>query len=381
MTNASGHSLTIAYDAKRAYLNYRGLGNYCRNLLAQMSRYYGNNHYVLCTPRDENLYPWLNETPFERVMPQGVWQVAPSLWRRFGIRASLQDKHVDIYHGLSQELPVGIERTGCKTVVTMHDAIFVRYPELYSPTYRYSFMRRNRSACERADRIVAISEQTKRDFIEFFHADEQRIRVVYQGCNDIYWQPVSSEKKKEVTALYQLPKAYILSVGALEERKNLIRLIKAVKEAQTDLPLVLVGRGNEQHIRMLYATAKQCGVSLRLITNVRTEDLPAIYHQAIVFVYPSLFEGFGIPILEAARCQAPIITSSGTCFEEIAGAGALYVTPTDEQAIGDAIRSTLSDSKAATIRVQTALAQTEKFRAERIAQNMMQVYQDLLSDR
>lgn len=378
MDETETYPLTIAYDAKRAYLNYRGLGNYCRNLFGQLAQYYGDNRYVLCTPKDKGTYPWLNEAPFERMLPGGLWSLAPAIWRRYGIPYALEGKKIDIYHGLSQELPEGIERIGCKTVVTMHDAIFMRYPELYSATYRRSFIRRNESACRRADRIVAISEQTKRDYMEFFGVEESRISVVYQGCNALYWQPVPEEELLRVRRVFQLPAEYILSVGALEERKNLIRLIKAVHESRTDLPLVLVGKGNEPYIRLLQATAKQYDVPLQLITNVRTEDLPAIYHQASVFVYPSLFEGFGIPILEAARCQTPVVASLGTCFEEITGSGATYVTPTDEQAIGDAIRSTLSDSAATQNRIQTALVQTEKFRAEHIARSMMHLYQSLL---
>ena len=370
--------IVIAYDAKRAFLNQRGLGNYSRTLLAQMKHFYGHNRYILCTPEDKHLYPWLSEAPFEKVMPQGLWQLAPSVWRRFGIAPALKSQHIDIYHGLSQELPEGIEHLGCKTIVTMHDAIFMRYPQLYSATYRASFIRRNQSACERADCIIAISEQTKKDFIEFFGVAENRIRVVYQGCNERYWQAIEPQEVAAVAARYQLPKDYILSVGAVEERKNYVRLIQAMAAASIDLPLVIVGRGNERQVRLLQETAKRYGVSLQLIDNARTEDLPAIYQQAAVFVYPSLFEGFGIPILEAARCQTPIVTSSGTCFEEIAGEGALYVPPTDEQAIGQAIRESLEKREETKQRVLTALAETEKFRAENIAQHLMQTYHETL---
>lgn len=370
--------ITIAYDAKRAFLNYRGLGNYSRNLLALMSRYYDHNRYLLCTPKDKHLYPRLSEAPFEPVTPQGVWRIVPSVWRRYGIPHALRDRHIDLYHGLSQELPEGIEQLGCKTIVTMHDAIFMRYPELYSATYRASFIRRNRSACERADLIIAISEQTKKDFMDFFGVEENRIRVVYQGCNDIYWQPVLSQQLQSVIAHYRLPEAYILSVGALEERKNHARLIRAMGCAHMDLPLVIVGRGDSRQAHLLYETAKHYGVTLRIMEDVRTEDLPVIYRQAAVFVYPSLFEGFGIPVLEAARCQTPIVTSSGTCFEEIAGEGALYVSPTEEQAIGQAIRDVLEHSEETSQRVLTALNNTEKFRAENIAHNLMQTYYETI---
>jgi glycosyltransferase involved in cell wall biosynthesis len=260
----------------------------------------------------------------------------------------------------------------------MHDAIFMRYPELYSATYRASFIRRNRSACERADLIIAISEQTKKDFMDFFGVEENRIRVVYQGCNDIYWQDLKPQQISTVSVRYQLPSTYVLSVGALEERKNHARLIRAMGCAHMDLPLVIVGRGDSRQAHLLYETAKHYGVTLRIMEDVRTEDLPVIYRQAAVFVYPSLFEGFGIPVLEAARCQTPIVTSSGTCFEEIAGEGALYVSPTEEQAIGQAIRDVLEHSEETSQRVLTALNNTEKFRAENIAHNLMQTYYETI---
>lgn len=378
MEQTQGKRLTIAYDAKRAFLNYRGLGNYCRNLFMQMARYYGENSYCLCTPKDKGLYPRLLQPPFERILPVALWKMAPSIWRRYGIPYALKDKYIDIYHGLSQELPEGIEKVGCKTIVTMHDAIFLRYPHLYSPTYRYSFIKRNQSACRRADCIIAISEQTKLDYIRFFNVEPDRIRVVYQGCNDLYWQPVSPAQMATVREKYNLPSDYILSVGALEERKNHLRLIQAVAAGHINLPLVLVGRGKESFKHQLYDTAKQYGVSLFLIENAQTEDLPAIYRQASVFAYISLFEGFGIPILEAARSQTPIVAATGTCFEEIAAEGALYAAPTDIEAIGDALNRTLQDTEKTTERIKLATANTEKFRAENIAYNMMQTYYSLL---
>ncbi len=378
MDTNTTYPLTIAYDAKRAFLNYRGLGNYCRNLFGQLAQYYGENRYVLCTPKDKGAYSWLSEAPFERVLPSGLWMLAPSVWRRYGIPYALESKKIDIYHGLSQELPEGIERLGCKTVVTMHDAIFLRYPELYSATYRRSFIRRNESACRRADRIIAISEQTKRDYMEFFGVEESRISVVYQGCHELFWKPVEPTEIARVRSTFALPSSYVLCVGALEERKNQKGLIEAMASAKIAMPLVLVGRGNAGYKQELYAQAKRYGVDVRVIENAALEDLPAIYHMASVFAYPSLFEGFGIPILEAVRCGVPVVASTGTCFEEIAGEGALYVSPTDPEAIGAAIRSTLDDSELTQKRIGMALHNTERFRAEHIARSMMDIYQSLV---
>jgi glycosyltransferase involved in cell wall biosynthesis len=260
----------------------------------------------------------------------------------------------------------------------MHDAIFLRYPELYSPTYCYAFTRSNRSACRRADLIIAISEQTKRDYMDFFGVEEERIRVVYQGCNDLYWQPIADAQLQAVRTRYDLPDSYVLSVGALEERKNHKRIIEALADAHIELPLVLVGKGNRSFRQQLSDTARRYGIELRIIDNACTEELPALYRMASVFVYPSLFEGFGIPVLEAARCGTPVVASSGICFDEITADGALYADPLDAAAIGKAISDTLYDCRQTQERVQKALKHTEKFHAQRIIEDMMHVYRSLV---
>jgi len=267
---------------------------------------------------------------------------------------------------------------GCKTVVTMHDAIFLRYPELYSRTYVNLFTRKNREACEQADLIIAISEQTKQDYMSFFHVNEDRIRVVYQGCYEGFWSPVSITQLTAVQQRWRLPSQYVLSVGALEARKNALTLIDALQAAHIDLPLVLVGRGKEEYKAQLFERAKQANVQLMLIEDATMQDLPAIYHLASVFVYPSLFEGFGIPVLEAARSGIPVVASTGTCFEEIAGEGALYADPHNAEAIGDHILHLLDNPALAQQQVQIALQNTEHFRDECIANNMWNVYQEVL---
>lgn len=370
--------LTIAYDAKRAFLNYRGLGNYCRNLFRQLSVYYPYNRYLLLTPKDNDTYPWLHSAPMTTITPQGMWKLSPSLWRQYGIPHSIQNEKVDIYHGLSQELPHGIEKADCRKIVTMHDAIFLRYPELYSRTYVDVFTRKNIRACQTADLIIAISEQTKRDYIEFFGVDPARIRVVYQGCYEGFWQQPTAEQMQAVGGRWNLPEHYILSVGALEARKNAITIIDAIASAKIAMPLVLVGRGKEDYKRILRERAKALGVTLMLIEDATMEDLPAIYRMSEVFVYPSLFEGFGIPVLEAARSEVPIVASTGTCFEEIAAEGALYADPHDAAAIGQQIARFVEDKTFKREQVETALRHTEHFRDEAIARSMWKVYQELI---
>ena len=224
----------------------------------------------------------------------------PALWRSRGICKDIKDQHLHIFHGLSQELPVGIEKTGAKSVVTMHDAIFVRYPELYDPFYRTIFTRKNRYSCKVADRIIAISEQTKSDVIEFFGADESKIDIVYQGCNNIFRQPVSNEQVDAVKKKYNLPNDFIVTVGAIEKRKNQGIILDALHQGRIDIPLVIIG-GKTKYSDEITQKTNEYSLEQQIVVlnNVSTEDLPAIYHAALCMIYPSLFEGFGIPILES----------------------------------------------------------------------------------
>lgn len=165
--------MIIGFDAKRAFHNRRGLGNYSRDLVRQLSNYFPKNRYILFNPSARNCVDFTYPTNTQMVIPTApIYRLFPSLWRTFGLTSDIKQQQLDIYHGLSQELPFGIERTGVKTVVTMHDAIFMRYPQLYSASYRNIFIRKNRYACRIADRIIAISEQTKQDLIHYFDADE-----------------------------------------------------------------------------------------------------------------------------------------------------------------------------------------------------------------
>ena len=227
-----------------------------------------------------------------------------------------------------------------------------------------------------ADRIIAISEQTKRDLVQFFQADERKIRVVYQGCNAIYRQPVSAEHVKQVQVTYALPPKYVLYVGALEERKNLHTLIAAMEEGAIQLPLVLIGAQSAygEHLRSL---AKQKGVDLCFVPKVAQADLPAIYKGAEVFVYPSIFEGFGIPILEAMCVGVPVVTSTGSCFAETGGKAALYANPADPKEMADQVKKVLEDKALRERMIQEGFAQAERFSDEQVAANLIRVFAEL----
>jgi glycosyltransferase involved in cell wall biosynthesis len=370
--------MRIGYDAKRLFCNHRGLGNYSRDLIRILSEYYPENQYDLYTPKIK-INVQLNTENTTIIQPGGIYKLLPSsIWRSIGLNAAIKRQDDEIFHGLSQELPLGIEKLSIKKVITFHDAIFIRYPELYPASYRKIFTAKNMRSCRIADRIIAISEQSKQDAIEFFKADPAKVEVVYQGCNNIFRQKASADEKKQIKAKYNLPLDYLLFVGAIEPRKNIAAILQAIYQEKIDIPLVVVGRQTD-YTAELENLAKELKLSAQVhfLHQVETIDLPAIYQMAQLFVYPSIFEGFGIPILEALCSETPVITSAGSCFEETGGEYSLYVQPRDAQEIGEAIRKVLFDFSLQKTMKKEGLIHAGEFTDDKIAGQLISLYKNV----
>ena len=356
--------MKIAIDAKRAFHNHRGLGNYSRDVIRLLTTYAPENEYLLfAKPTDRYSFP--NTQP---VAPQGFWSILPSFWRTFGCTKQIKD--ADIYWGLSGELPFGIEKTGVRSVVTIHDTIFIRYPELYSSTYRRLFTRKMRYALQVAGTIIAISEQTKRDIIDYFGADESKIRVVYQGCNNRFREPITNEAVGSLKQKYNLPDKYLVDVGALEPRKNLKSLIRAMALAKIETPLVVVG-GKSKYGDEAQALADDLGVTLIQLNKLPFDELPALYKGAILSIYPSVFEGFGIPILESMCVGTPVLTSTGSCFAETGGDAAIYADPLSVEDIAAKLSQIIGDETLRKEMIKKGLKQADKFTDEKVAANII----------
>ena len=374
--------LTIGYDAKRAVSNGTGLGNYCRTLLNDLGTTDTTDSFRLYVPdlgRDD-LRSQLD-------MPRNMSFVTPanklvkplrSLWRIKGIVNDLKRDGVDIYHGLTGELPLGLSEAGIKSVVTIHDLIFMRCPEYYNPVdvaiYKWKF----RNTCKQADRIIAISECTRRDIMELGEIDDSRIHVVYQSCDTRFRQQVSPEQKQDVRARYSLPKRYVLFVGTIEERKNALLAAQALPYLSDEIHLVLVGR-QTAYAKTITSFARQNGLANRIhmLSGVPTSDLYAIYQQAECFVYPSRYEGFGIPVIEAIQSRLPVIACTGSCLEEAGGPDNVYVDPDEPQEMAMAIKSITDNPDAARQIVTRSLDYIRRFENGNVAQEMLNVYRSL----
>lgn len=375
--------LHIGYDAKRAFFNQTGLGHYSRNLLQALAQHYPNHHYHLYSPKAPNssTEPYLTQPPFVAHYPTGlIDRMFPSLWRSVMLGSQLAMDGVQLFHGLSGELPLDILESKVRSVVTIHDLIFLDHPELYPTIDRKIYRIKSSMACESADRIIAISEQTKQAIIKHFGIRENKIEVVYQSCNPIYLQPTTPSQLANIKNKYQLPTQYLLYVGSIAERKQTMQLVEAFKLVNDPgLKLVLVGNGGEYLTKVQqYVKANQLTDRVLFLNNIPTEDLPSIYSQALAFVYPSLMEGFGIPIIEALHSGTPVVTISGGCLQEAAGPGAIYSPDSQPEHLAEAISKLVSSSELRQELIAAGHAHVQQFTPQAFADGVMEVYRKVL---
>ncbi len=387
-TKQTGHnevkpnSISIGFDAKRAFFNHSGLGNYSRNLLFTLSKNHQGNSYSLFTPKTENRFIMENEGQFSLIEPSfTLFKLFSSLWRSKYIVNDIKRQKLDIFHGLSQELPIGIQKIGVKSVVTVHDIIFIRFPEYYGLIDAKIYRRKLLHACRISDKIVAVSNQTKNDLIKYLNISPEKISVIHQGCNHHFWNKYSKELEQEVRTKYNLPERYLLYVGTIEERKNLMGLVKAIHTTNINLPLIVIGRKVDQYYKKVlnYISTNKLK-NIIFLEGILNIELPVIYQNAECFIYPSFFEGFGIPLLEALVSGTPVVTSEGGCFEEAAGPGSLYVDPNSPEKIGEAILSVINSKELRDKMITRGAEFVNNFKEDVIADSYMKLYQSLLKD-
>jgi glycosyltransferase involved in cell wall biosynthesis len=368
--------MNVGFDAKRVFHNATGLGNYSRDVLRILHRLRPEHALVAYTPRPGKLPFDLAGGRFEVRGPRSVLgRAIPALWRTRGIVRDLKADRIDVFHGLSNELPAGIASSGVASVVTIHDLIFERFPELYPPIDRRIYAAKARSAARRAGIIVSVSEQTARDLVELYGVDRARIRVVYQTCHEAFRTPVPEDRLKAVAARYELPPRFVLAVGTIERRKNLLLALRALK----DLPgvlLVAVGRPTPYAEELvMFARANGLTDRVRLLSGVSTPDLAAMYRLATLALYPSLFEGFGIPIVEALYSGTPVVTTQGGCFAEAGGPGSAYVDPRDVVGLRETLGRLLEDEGARARMSEAGLRHAARFSDEAIADGLWAAYE------
>lgn len=370
--------ITIGLDAKRIVRNSTGLGNYGRTLVNDMVAAAGPDwHFRLFSPdqgRDDLRSKIVASPNVSFVYPKVSFGFQRSLWRiGKGIVQDMQRDGVQLYHGLTGELPRGLKQAGIKSVVTIHDLIFLRHPEYYhwidAKLYAWKF----RYTCQDADHIIAISERTKYDVIELGGVPEGKVSVIYQSCNPKFKEPLGEDKLYDVRQKFGLPQRFLLSVGTIEERKNLLLPVKALQFLPADIHLVAVGRQTK------YARQLPTCNRVHLLSGVTDQELAALYQLAEAFVYPSRYEGFGIPVIEAIHSGLPVVACTGSCLEEAGGPDSLYVSPDDVEGMAHAVSLVLKGAAGREERIRRSRDFVKRFEGQDVASQVMHIYQQLLN--
>ena len=380
--------MNIAFDAKRVFQNRTGLGNYSRTLVTSLSEQYPNHNYLLYAPRKTELFNIENSSNLKWIGPEDfLSKKLPSVWRSKFVSKELIKSGIDIYHGLSHEIPHGLDCSKIKKVVTIHDLIFERYPSQYNPIDVFIHRKKIKYACKHADQIIAISEQTKKDLIDLYRIDSKKITVCYQSCSSVFFEESNINQQELVRVKYKLPKEFFLYVGSIIERKNLLLICKAMNLIKKELriPLVVVGKGTS-YLQKVKKYINEYGLEndiLFLAENkeINTQpdflgerDLANIYRCAKGLIYPSIFEGFGIPLLEAMCVGTPVITSNISCMPEVGGEAVLYTNPFDEKELSIQMESILSNEN---LRNELSIKGKDRaslFTWQKCASDVMNVY-------
>jgi glycosyltransferase involved in cell wall biosynthesis len=372
--------MRIGFDAKRAFLNRAGLGNYGRNTLSALQKYYPHHDYILYTPEIKT--DLFKEYPlFENVTPDNFFtRFFKSYWRHYSISKRIGKDKIEIFHGLSNELPFGIHQAKIPTVVTIHDLIFMNFPLWYKRVDREIYLKKVKYACDTACKIIAISNNTRTDLINRLQIDPERIEVIYQSISERYYFHSIKYQIDEVLAKYNLPRQYLLTVGTIEPRKNQLAVLKAINRLDLDIPYVIIGKPTAYKAELIeFINMNRLSDQVYFLHNVPDVDLPALYQQAICMLYLSHYEGFGLPVVEAMASGCPVIASSVSCLPEIGDDAAMYCEPDDETCLGDTLMKMASDSEHRNNLSQLGKRRSQFFHPEERVNALMELYQKLIN--
>ena len=333
--------MRVAIDARK--LHDFGIGTYIRNLLRHLARIDRQNEYVLlCQASDMQVATELGPN-FRCVL-----EPSPnySLREQIHVPWVLRRERPDLFHAPHYVLPQGVS---CRSVVTIHDCIHLMFPQYLPNRAAYVYARGSIwNAARKSDRILTVSETSKKDLLHFFAIDPAKIEVVYNAIDERLWVPPAEEEVARVRERYQLTSRFVLYVGNIKPHKNLVRLIEAFatlrRQGLDDVKLLIIGDEISKLPALRRAVHRhKLHKDVRFLGHVRDETLAVLYRLASVFAFPSLYEGFGLPALEAMASGTPVVTSNVSSLPEIAGGAALLVDPYNIEAIADGIARVLTD--------------------------------------
>jgi glycosyltransferase involved in cell wall biosynthesis len=369
--------MRIAIDARK--LRDFGIGTYIRNILLELSRQDRDTEFVvICRPNDVDLGTRLGPN-FRMVVDRSK---PYSVGEQLSIPICVARERVHLIHEPHYVLPPAIR---CRSVVTIHDCIHLRFPQYLPNRLAHVYARGSMwSATRQADRILTVSEASKHDILKFFNVAPEKVSVIYNAIDERFLQPPDEAQMDRVRQRYQLDHPFVLYVGNIKPHKNVTRLIEAFGQARTDgledVKLLVIGDDLSRYPALRQTVHRQkLDKHVRFLGFQPHEMLSSFYRLARVFVFPSLYEGFGLPPLEAMACGTPVVTSNVSSMPEVAGEAAVLVDPYDVRSIADGIRRAATDEPLRQALIERGLARARTFSwadsVERIHRTYLEVLQ------
>jgi len=381
--------MRIGFDARYTRPSRAGLGQVVHYLLGEYLRVQSSHEFHLFRhvwPVDDT---WLSD---RRVHVHHVRSGSPKIildsrerWDQISLPVSLLLHRIDVYHATGLVAPL---LTPCPVVLTLYDLTFLMFPHFHDPISQSYLARWVPRSVRRATHLIAISETTKRDAVKYWNLPPSRISVIPLGVHPRFRPLHDNAAVENVLQQYDLPPAknYILFVGTLEPRKNLVRLVNAyeslIHNQGCNHQLVLCGRKGWLYDE-IFAAVSRAGLQEKIVfaQNVPDEALPYVYSGSVALIYPSLYEGFGLPVLEAMACGTPVITSNVSSLPEVAGEAALLIDPTDTKQIAQAMERVCSDPELRSVLAERGRTRSLGFSWRNTAEQTMRVYEQVVNQK
>jgi glycosyltransferase involved in cell wall biosynthesis len=367
--------MRVAIDARK--LHDFGIGTYIRNLLRYLARLDRDSEYLLlCEEADLDVPRQLGEN-FRAIVERSPNY---SIREQIHIPYVLHREKPDVFHAPHYVLPPAVP---CRSVVTIHDCIHLRFPQYLPNRAAYVYARASMwAAAKRATRILTVSEASKRDILKYFNVPPEKIVVTYNGLDERFGTEPGEEEVSRVRERYQLDHGFVLYAGNIKPHKNLVRGIEAFeglrRDGFEDLKLLIIGDEISKLPSLRRAVHKyKLHKHVRFLGFLPDETLAVLYRLAAVFVFPSLYEGFGLPPLEAMASGTPVVTSNVSSLPEVAGDAAVLVDPYDAMEIKEGIKRVLTDPALCAELRSKGRARAREFSWEKSVARTIEIYKEV----
>lgn len=371
--------MTYCLDLSAAAHERAGLGRYAASLAQALLNQGVPLIAFVNDPRESQLGPPLSDLPtLTAGLPRRRWRVRAAISYFGGPTMDRAFQGVNVFHATEHLLP---KLTLSRSVFTLHDTAYLHFPQYHLPRNRIYLRVMMPRFLERADRVIAVSENTRRDALRFYRLDPEKIEVIAEGVEARFKPDIEVARVSAVRRRYGLPERFVLCVSTIEPRKNLPTLLEAyaaVRPVHPEVGLVIAGARGWLYERV-FQRLRSLGLEqiTTLTGHVPDEDLPALFNAAEVFAYPSLFEGFGLPPLEAMACGVPVLCSNASSLPEVVGDAGLQLPPHDVGAWVAALRSVLDDAQLRADLHGRGLARARLFTWDAAARKTFEVYRSL----